>query len=337
MHNIKRNTEKNDMMLRILKRSLIISLTALIAFYFIGCAKDNSGMKPAQSIEKADGAAAKTKKRFILITCPIQKPTSMFIRYNRLSNYLKKSTGFEIELFKPEDFKEFKKKIVDQEADLLFVEPVVYLELEDSINKNHLYGRLSGFEGELKDRPFETGSIFARVDSGIKTIKDIKGKKMAFGARKSAAKWIAARKLFMDNGIDPEKDLAGYTIGNKCKDIILDVLFKKVDVGCVRTLVCPVSGDSQYYQKRGLDIAQLLFIGRTDPVNTWVFTCTNRVDAKDMEKIAGALIRIPKLDLHEKERLTRDLKCGFVKVDDSEFDGLRKMVDMTPILKRISR
>ena len=46
-----------------------------------------------------------------------------------------------------------------------------------------------------------------------------------------------------------------------------------------------------------------------------------------MEKIGAALLKIPELDLQKKERLNSDLRYGFIKVDDSRFDELRKMID----------
>jgi len=323
------NTSKNEKksLFRIIKTSLFISLALFTALSFIGCSKDNSKSKPAQSTTEKDEAVAKNLKKFTLITCSNQKPSSMFSKYHHLANYLQKSTGFQIEILHPKDFNEFKSKIKNQEVDFLFVDPVVYLEVHNFLDKNHLYASLSGLEGELKDKPFETACIIARADSMIKTIKDVKGKRVIFASQKSATGWIAAKKLFMDNGIDIEKDLAEYRFSKKCKDTVLDVFYQKADVGCIRTLVCPICANSIYYKKCGLDTSQLVHIAQTAPINTWVFGCTNRIDDKDMEKIGAALLKIPELDLQKKKRLNSNLRYGFIKVDDSQFDEFRTMID----------
>ena len=206
------------------------------------------------------------------------------------------------------------------------MDPMVYLEIKDSINQKYLYARLSGLEGDLKDKPYETGCLIARADSMIKSIEDVKGKRVLFGSQRSATKWIATRKLLMDKGIDIDKDLAEYQFSTKCKDTVLDVFYHKADAGCIRTLVCPVCMNSLYYKQCGLDTDQLIHIAQTAPINTWVFTCTKRINAKDMEKIGAALLKISELDVHEKERLNSDLHYGFVKVDDSRFDELGKMI-----------
>ena len=318
---------KNKAIWEAIKRSLFIGLALLLAFSFISCSQDNSPGKPSQSRARKNEITTKTLKKFIMIACPNPQNSVSFIKFNNLSHYLEKSTGFTIELFVPKNFKEFKNKIKNQEVDFLYVDPVLYLEIENFINKNYIYARLSGLEGELKNKPFETACIIARADSMIKTIEDVKGKKVIFGPQKSATKWIAARKLFMDNGIDIEKDLAEYRFVNKCKDIALDIFYQKADVGCIRTFVCPICENSIFYKKCGLDTSQLVHIAQTAPVNTRVFACTNRIDDKDIEKIATALLRIPELDLQKKQRLNSDLRYGFIKVDDNQFDKLRKMID----------
>ena len=107
----------------------------------------------------------------------------------------------------------------------------------------------------------------------------------------------------------------------------MKIFYQKADVGCIRTFVCPICENSIFYKKCGLDTAQLVHIAQTAPVNTRVFACTNRIDDKDIEKIATALLRIPELDLQKKQRLNSDLRYGFIKVDDNQFDKLRKMID----------
>ena len=184
------NTLKNEKkcLVRRGETLLFIGLTLFIGLSVTRCSKDNSQSKQAQTTAKKDKAVAKSLKKFILTTCANHNPSAMFIKYQHLAQYLQKSTGFHIELFQPEDFKEFKSKIQNQEVDFLFVDPVVYLEIKDSINTNHLYGRLSGLGGELKDKPYETGCLIARADSMINSLEDLKGKGVLFGSQRSAIK-----------------------------------------------------------------------------------------------------------------------------------------------------
>lgn len=302
---------------------LFIAFIAIVGLYFAGCSEKSSKRKSGRSMEKAEGA----KKAYQLMISPDDKRSRMFREYKSFSQYLSKSTGFKIELFIPKDFKEFREKVKNQGADLFYMDPGIYLEVGDYINKDYLYIPLCGFIDELKGKPLETGCIIVRTDSNIKTIQDVKGKRVIFGPQNSATRWIAAQKLFIDNGIDLEKDLAEYSYGESCMDIVLDIYYQKADVGCIRRLMCPLSRYLVCYEDFGLDTEQLSTFTFTCPIITWVFTCSQRMNEKDMDKIAGSLLKISELDLAEKEIFPQDIQYKFIKAADRNFDDLRRMVD----------
>jgi phosphonate transport system substrate-binding protein len=247
----------------------------------------------------------------------------MFSKFRLFSDYLSRNTGFNVELLVPRDFEEFVSKVENHEADFYYLDPAIYLTLRDHFNKNGLYASLCGFINDYKHKPLETGCIVARADSNIRTIEDVKGKSIVFGPKRSATKWIAARQVFTDNRIDLERDLAGYTSGGGCMDIVLDIFHQKADVGCIRTLMCPICQHSVYYEHSTLDTSKLSHVAITPPVGTWVFTCAVGTDVKAMEKIVDALLKAS--DVQEKGILPREISSGFIKVADSHFDNIRKM------------
>ena len=307
-----------------MRKLIFISLIAIFTLFFVGYYKDNLRAESRQALEMSEETTKNIGEKYELIISPCGKPSMVFRKFRPLANYLSKSTGFKIDLVVPRDFNEFVTKVKNQKAGFLYMDPAIYLDVENLVNKNYLYVTLCGFIDKYQGRPLETGCIITRNDSNIKTIKDVKGKRVIFGPENSATKWIAAKKYFIDNGIDLEKDLAGYSLGGSCIDIVLDIFFKKADVGCIRTLMCPVCSPSIYYKNLGLDIAELSHVAQTSPVITWAFTCTNNTDEKDMGKVVDALLGISELDSQKREILPVDIRYGFVKVEDSDFDNLRK-------------
>ncbi len=310
-----------------LKKFLSISVIALATLCFVSSCKNNSGTKPGQSTEKIESSTKGIEKEYELIISPCGKPSMMFSKFKPFAKYLSQSTGLKIELFVPRNLEEFTTKVKTQESGFFYMDPAIYLSMEGLINRDHVYGSLCGFIDKHRGKLLETGCIITRSDSNIKTIKDLKGTNVIFGPKNSATKWIAAKKTFIENGIDLEKDLGGYSFGGSCMDIVLDIYHKKADVGCIRTLMCPVHNPSLYYKHSGLDTTQLLNVAETSPVMTWVFTCTKSADERDMEKVGNALRKISKLDLQEKELLPADTRYGFVRIEDSDFDDLRKMAE----------
>ncbi len=54
-----------------------------------------------------------------------------------------------------------------------------------------------------------------------------------FGPKSSTAKWLAARLLFQENGVDIDKNLKAYVNGGCCEDIAFSVFLKSVEAGVV--------------------------------------------------------------------------------------------------------
>jgi ABC-type phosphate/phosphonate transport system substrate-binding protein len=309
------------------RKTMLITLIAISMLCFVGSCQDNSTEKLGQSIEKqrVGEATNHAEKKYELILSPCGKRSIMYSKFRVVSNYLSKNTGFKIELFVPRNFEELATKLKEQKAYFLYIDPAIYLEVGDLIDPNNLYVFLCGFIDAYKGKPVETGCIIARADRNIKTIKDVKGKHVIFGPRGSATKWIAARKVIEDYGIDLENDLAAYRHGGTCMDIVLDIFHGKADVGCVRTLMCPLCNRSKYYGHSGIDTSELSHVAKTGPVVAGIFTCTHGTDGRDMEKVLDALARLSRLNLQERQAFPADIRHGFVKVNERVFGDLRKM------------
>ena len=81
------------------------------------------------------------------------------------------------------------------------------------------------------------GLIFVRKDSGIKTIRDMKGKRFAFVDKATTAGYLLPLRYFHENGVEWKKYLKeGYFAGTH-EDAIYDVLNKKADAGAAKNTV----------------------------------------------------------------------------------------------------
>jgi phosphonate transport system substrate-binding protein len=79
--------------------------------------------------------------------------------------------------------------------------------------------------------PTYRGQIVVRTDSPIKSIADLKGKKIAFPDQQSASGHLYPSALMLSKGIDPEKDCTVVYAGSH--DAALTALLKKsVDAAC---------------------------------------------------------------------------------------------------------
>jgi phosphonate transport system substrate-binding protein len=170
----------------------------------------------------------------------------------------------------------------------------------------------------------ESGVIVARKDSGIKSIRDLKGKTVLFGPRLSLTRWIAAKELLRDNDIDLDKDLKAYFNTGCCVDIVFNVYLKEVDAG----VVCRHFLESPSNKKAdpGVDLQQLIVIGQTKEVPMRIFAAQKDLPEDIVKPVIQSLLELDRQNpAHEKILLSAELG-GFQKTNDQDYDDIRTLI-----------
>jgi len=162
-----------------------------------------------------------------------------------------------------------------------------------------------------------------RIDE-LSKLEDIKGKTVMFGPTLSAAKWVAARLLFEESGINIDKDLKAYSNGGCCEDIAFSVYLKAVDAG----VVCDhfLESHSEKQQELGIDAKQISVICKTKSVPTRVFAARQEISNSIVININQALLRLDKNKPEHTEILYQAELGGFQTSKDEDYDGIRKLI-----------
>ena len=79
--------------------------------------------------------------------------------------------------------------------------------------------------------PFYRGQIITHVDSGIKTLADLKGKKIAFVDAASTSGHLYPKTLLLSEGLNPDRLFSQSRFAGSHNAVILSVLKKEVDAG----------------------------------------------------------------------------------------------------------
>jgi phosphonate transport system substrate-binding protein len=79
--------------------------------------------------------------------------------------------------------------------------------------------------------PTYRGQIITRADSGINTLQDLIGRTFGFTEAASTSGHLYPKTLMIENGIDPDKDLAETTFIGNHQAVVLAVLNGRVDAG----------------------------------------------------------------------------------------------------------
>ncbi len=144
-----------------------------------------------------------------------------------------------------------------------------------------------------------------------------------FGSKLSASRWLAARLLFEENGINIDKDLKSYSNGGCCEDIAFNVYLKAVDAG----VVCDhfLDEHSEKQEELGINAKQLNIIGKTKAVPTRVFLARKGVSNDIVIKVNDGLLSLDRTKPEHAKILYPAEFGGFQRTKDEEYDSLREL------------
>ena len=234
---------------------------------------------------------------------PCSDVVKSFERFKPLTDYLEKETGFKIQAKFPKEFNELKYLIRNESIDFVFISPYDYLKVSDLIDENYLLKTLTP-EG----RDFQTGVLVVLQKSGIKKVDDLKGKVVHFGMQCSAGRWAASRKVFSDNNIDIDKDLAGYVDSGCCEDISYNIYLGAAQAG----MICKHYIEEQKRLK-AKHVRDMIVIAETDPIPTRVFGARLGISSELVVPIQKALMAITMQNPEQFKNLIKTSEIGGFK------------------------
>jgi phosphonate transport system substrate-binding protein len=124
-------------------------------------------------------------------------PVELYDMFTPLAEHLSRETGEKVRLVIPKSFDDFKTMMRSNVVDLGFSNPLVYVQIRKEGEIEPL-----AVASEPKGGTRFRGIIIARKDSGIRTIRDLKGKKLLFVERDSAGGNIFQMLTLSKAGLD---------------------------------------------------------------------------------------------------------------------------------------
>lgn len=119
--------------------------------------------------------------------------------YRPLAQYLSKTLGREVQLRTVDTWEGLAKSLANGETDLALLGPWGYVLANNESGAQAVATIL--YDG----KPEYYGIIVTHPDSGIQSVKDLKGKTFAFGDKGSTSGYLIPLHYFMQQGIEPDK------------------------------------------------------------------------------------------------------------------------------------
>jgi len=278
---------------------------------------------------KAEGGRPVVKIGYML--CNNEEET--MARFLPITRYLSEKCGVDF-VAVPVDTYDFEKRFKAGEFTFTHSNSLLYVILRENHGLELVASEKRGTFGSRT-----AGSLIARKGSGIVKLSDIRGKRLAFGPMLAPTGYLAEYDLLLAAGIDPEHDLATYSIPSgsyKHEKVIYGVLYGRYDVAAAPVL------DLEVMTREGkISPDDFVVLAQSKPIPYCTFGVAKGTDPALVRKVKEALLALKPTDTAEVngERL-KVLKAawidGYEELLDSDYDPIREMakrVNMPPYQK----
>lgn len=310
-----------------------ILLMALAILLLAACSsdktEDSNNSSGSTDNEKSSKAAENSKDpdKLTIGFVPSQNAETLEAKAKPLADLLQKELGIDIDVKVTTDYNGVVEAMGAKQLDLGFLPPTDYVLAHEKGYADVLlqalrYG-VDPKDGSNTDElvDYYYSAILTKKDSGIKDLKDLKGKKIGWQGPTSSAGYVWAAVEMKDEGIDAQKDVSGTQLQGHDKAVAA-VMNGDVDAAAVFV-------DARNIVKNDMpDVFEKTeYVYTTEKIPN--DTISVRPDMSDewKEKIADAFVKIGEDEEGKKIIEAIYSHVGYTKSDDKKFDVVREYSD----------
>ena len=277
-----------------MKKLLLALFSFVFVFSIVGCSAKTETKKEEKVI----------KMGFV----PLKNSEKLVEDLKPISDYLTERLGVKVEAFTASNYIGVVEGLGSGSVDFGIIPPFSSLLAQKQSNAKPILTS-KGKTG----KPGYTAELYVRKDSGIKSLQDVKGKKVAFVDPSSSSGYIYPGAMLVNAGLNLDKDISYQFSGGHDKSLQL-LLNKDVDV------IATFDGVEDRYAKdfpqAKTDIQKL---ATSDMIPGVMVTTSGKMDKELQEKSEKALRDIEK-DPKMKELFTKMFSItGFTDVDQDAY------------------
>lgn len=242
---------------------------------------------------------------------PLEAPAEMYRRFTPLAEYLTRVLGRHLELLISIDFELTLKNLEDGTTDLAFLTPTTYIEAKRK------YGALVVVQALRKGVPYTHSAIVVRKGSGISRLEELRGRTFAFGSPKSNSSYLIPRHLLAGAGIKLS-DLKEHAFLGHHDDVARAVLAGSFDAGGL------MESTAKKFEGQGLSV-----IATSPEIPEFNISASRDLDPELIPRIKQALLALDRNNPEHANVLSlidQDY-TGFAEAADSDYDGIRKIME----------
>ena len=247
-------------------------------------------------------------------------PSRLHVVWEPLRQHLARKLEADIELVFPKGIDAVEKLLDQGDIDFVYMNSYLFYLLQNK-GKLAAVAQMRNIEGEVTSQ----GRFIVRADSGIDSVQELRGHKLALISPLGAGAYLAPRAYLSNIGMDIHTDIDLVFTGDLKKSVYAVLLGD-----AAATTMCGVN-----YQilEHKLNIKELVILDSTRPFPEPLVAASTRLDASGIERWREALLNLSTSAAgREALRPLADIKIRDFVVYDPDIETLtRNMMQYSPI------
>lgn len=248
---------------------------------------------------------------------PYNNPTEIINKFEKIKGYLEKEMGVKIEVSVAPDYIGLIEAMKEKKVDIGYYGPFSYVAGEKELNLDPLVVSYRKGAGTSY-----YSLIITKMDSGIKTIDDLKGKKYAFVDPGSTSGYIIPFAMFKSRDITVEKNFSYIQYAGSHDSVALSVLNGKVDAGSMDDIVLNHMIEAGKLKKNDLNV-----IWKSEPIPGSPYVARADLSSELKDKFKAAMIAIDKKAPNALLSYDKNVE-KFVACDSSFYNDIRNTAEI---------
>jgi phosphonate transport system substrate-binding protein len=259
------------------------------------------------------GLSAQTILR--VTTIPEEAATEQMRKFGPLTKYLERTVGTKVEFVPVNDYPAAVEALVNKQVELVWFGGFTYVQAQIRSG-----GKIMPIAQREEDTKFRSVFI-TQINSGIKSLADLKGKHVSFGSQSSTSGHAMPRSFLLEAGIDPDKDFKRVAYSGAHDATIASVVSGRVDAAALDITVW-----RKFVAENKVDTSKVDVFFTSPPYFNYNWSVHADMPAAQREKITAALLSLNMNNSEGNEILTLNRATKYIPTKPENYKGLENAV-----------
>jgi phosphonate transport system substrate-binding protein len=272
-------------------------------------------------VAAGEALAQQAPKELRVSAIPDENPQEMLRIYTPFADYLTKEVGIPVKFTPVVDYAATVEGLAANKLDMVW------------------YGGLTSVQAarqakgarriimRKEDAEFKSHFI-TRKETGIKELKNLKGKTFSFGSVSSTSGHLMPRYFLLKSGINPEKDFSKFSFSGAHDATAAWVEAARVDAGALNFLVW-----DKLVETKKVDTNKVGIFWTTPPYVDYVWTVRGGIDKGMVDKISKAFLKLDYNNPEHKKLLDLHRTKGYIPAKDEDWRGIEEAAVAAGLIK----